>query len=112
MAGRRQPQPHAASSRFANVENCFSRVPLSPGEGGAKRRVRARMLKHWAFLPSSGPSGHLLPEGEGLSRGFPRLFWTVLISLLAVPIERRQFLLQHSLSLFFREVLNLWFAAG
>src|SRR2546425_7107828 len=24
------------------------------------------MAKHWSFLPSSGPSGHLLPKGEGL----------------------------------------------
>jgi Rieske Fe-S protein len=38
--------------------------PLPPGEGAAKRRVRAG-------APSSGPSGHLLPEGEGLIRHFP-----------------------------------------
>ena len=35
-------------------------MSLSPlGEGGAKRRVRA------GNAPSSGPSGHLLPKGEG-----------------------------------------------
>src|SRR5262245_45708493 len=36
-------------------------VPLPLGEGAAKRRVRAK------DRPSSGPSGHLLPEGEGLA---------------------------------------------
>ena len=54
---------------------------LHEGQGSAKRRVRARMPKHWAFLPSSGPSGHLLPKGEGLACGFPRLFWTRLAPL-------------------------------
>ena len=56
---------------FAHVETCFSRVPLppgAPGEGGAKRRVRAGMDKRLANLPSSGASRHLLPEGEGLAR--------------------------------------------
>src|SRR3989442_15376260 len=39
----------------------FSRLSIlnldssAPGEGGAKRRARARMPKHWAYLPSSGP---------------------------------------------------------
>jgi len=40
----------------------FGDVPLPLGEGGAKRRVRA------GIAPSSGPSGHLLPEGEGHAR--------------------------------------------
>src|SRR2546426_4145628 len=43
---------------------------LHEGQGSAKRRVRARMPKHWAFLPSSGPSGHLLPGGR---RTLPRV---------------------------------------
>src|SRR2546425_8572040 len=80
MADRRQPQPHAASSRFANVETCFSRVPLPPGEGGAKRRVRARMPETLGSPALIRPfldarpiglalrAGHLLPEGEGPSR--------------------------------------------
>ena len=38
-------------------------APLPPGEGVAKRRVRD--LTSWKYNPSSGPSGHLLPEGEG-----------------------------------------------
>ena len=44
-----------------NYETHARTSSLSPGrgEGGAKRRVRARP-------PSSGPSGHLLPRGEGL----------------------------------------------
>ncbi len=46
-------------------------VPLPLGEGGAKRRVRA------GNAPSSGPSGHLLPEGEGHEPPF-RLIWTPL----------------------------------
>src|SRR5215467_1611643 len=33
-------------------------VPLPPGKGAAKRRVRAK------DRPSSGPTGHLLPKGE------------------------------------------------
>src|SRR5947209_4577933 len=49
--------------------NCFGDVPLRLGEGGAKRRVRA------GNAPSSGPSGHLLPEGEGHEPPF-RLIWT------------------------------------
>src|SRR3989449_4369668 len=64
------------SERLQKWRPVFREFPLPPGEGGAKRRVRARMPKHWAFLPSSGPSGHLLPKGEGLACGFPRLFWT------------------------------------
>src|SRR5919198_1299589 len=38
----------------------FRVFPLPAGEGGAKRRVRVGR-------PSSGPSGHLLPKGEGLA---------------------------------------------
>ncbi len=41
------------------LETCSGNVPLPLGEGGAKFRVRA------GNAPSSGPSGHLLPEGEG-----------------------------------------------
>src|SRR5947209_18006694 len=52
--------------------NCFGDVPLPLGEGGAKRRVRA------GNTPSSGPSGHLLPEGEGHEHPF-RLIWTLLL---------------------------------
>src|SRR5439155_1769554 len=44
-------------------------MSLSLWEGGAKRRVRA------GNAPSSGPSGHLLPEGEGHEPRF-RLIWT------------------------------------
>src|SRR5207245_694365 len=51
------------------LETCFGHVPLPLGEGGAKRRVRA------GNAPSSGPSGHLLPEGEGHEPRF-RLIWT------------------------------------
>src|SRR6266487_5161453 len=51
------------------LETCFGDVPLPLGEGGAKRRVRA------GNAPSSGPSGHLLPEGEGHEPPF-RLIWT------------------------------------
>src|SRR5213083_1066885 len=39
--------------------NLFRACPAPLGEGGAKRRVRA------GNAPSSGPSGHLLPKGEG-----------------------------------------------
>src|SRR2546428_12871206 len=48
---------------------CFGNVPLPLGECGAKRRVRA------GNASSSGPSGHLLPEGEGHEPPF-RLIWT------------------------------------
>src|SRR6266487_4651358 len=51
------------------LETCSGNVPLPLGEGGAKRRVRA------GNAPSSGPSGHLLPEGEGHEPPF-RLIWT------------------------------------
>src|SRR6266516_6981941 len=51
---------------------CFGHVPLPLGEGGAKRRVRA------GNAPSSGPSGHLLPEGEGHEPPF-RLIWTLVL---------------------------------
>src|SRR6266704_429821 len=50
---------------------CFGHVPLPLGEGGAQRRVRA------GNAPSSGPSGHLLPGGEGHEPLF-RLIWTPL----------------------------------
>src|SRR5215831_11228045 len=43
------------------AEHGFREVPLPLGEGAAKRRVRAK------DRPSSGPSGHLLPVGEGLA---------------------------------------------
>jgi len=52
------------------LETCSGNVPLPLGEGGAKRRVRA------GKAPSSGPSGHLLPEGEGHEPPF-RLIWTL-----------------------------------
>src|SRR2546426_171735 len=68
MADRRQAQPHTASSRFANVETCLSRVPLPPGEGGAKRRVRARMPKHWAFRPHPAPFLMLALSGSRSAR--------------------------------------------
>src|SRR2546422_8118246 len=67
------------SERLQKWRPVFREFPLPPGEGGAKRRVRARMPKHWAFLPSSGPAGHLLPKGEGLARGFLQLIWTTLL---------------------------------
>ena len=57
---------------FSIRETCSGNVPLPLGplgEGGAKRRVRAENA------PSSGPSGHLLPEGEGHEPRF-RLIWT------------------------------------
>src|SRR6266568_3300400 len=53
------------------METCSGNVPLPLGEGGAKRRVRP------GNAPSSGPSGHLLPEGEGHEPPF-RLIWTPL----------------------------------
>src|SRR5215471_11968490 len=53
------------------MEPGFAEVPLPLGEGAAKRRVRAR------DPPSSGPSGHLLPKGEGLGNPFGA-FWTAL----------------------------------
>jgi len=39
-------------------------IPLLKGEGGAKRRVRGKEMALFLY-PSSGPSGHLLPSGEG-----------------------------------------------
>jgi len=45
-----------------NSKPVFREVPLPLGEGAAKRRVRAK------DQPSSGPSGHLLPVGEGLAQ--------------------------------------------
>src|SRR3989442_14772741 len=60
------------SERLQERSPVFREFPLPPGEGAAKRRVRARMPKYWAFLPSSGASRHLLPEGEGLARSFFR----------------------------------------
>src|SRR5437867_9685799 len=54
------------------LETCSGHVPLPLEEGGAKRRVRA------GNAPSSGPSGHLLPEGEGHEPPF-RLTWTPLL---------------------------------
>src|SRR6266568_1542050 len=56
------------------LETCSGNVPLPLGEGGAKRRVRA------GKAPSSGPSGHLLPEGEGHEPLF-RLIWTLVPQL-------------------------------
>jgi len=56
---------------FSIRETCSGNVPLPLGEGGAERRVRA------GNAPSSGPSGHLLPGGEGHEPLF-RLIWTPL----------------------------------
>src|SRR5712671_6470148 len=48
-----------------------SKIPLPQGEGAAKRRVRESIFETTPIrIPSSGPSGHLLPEGEGLARYF------------------------------------------
>src|SRR6266508_3935762 len=58
------------------MPTCFGGVPLPPGEGGAKRRVRG--VKPRERRPSSGASRHLLPEGEGLDLPF-RLIWTVMV---------------------------------
>src|SRR6266568_9187031 len=55
-------QERRRNSRTDAVSWDFGDVPLPLGEGGAKRRVRA------GIAPSSGPSGHLLPEGEGHER--------------------------------------------
>src|SRR5207244_3506270 len=52
--------------------NLFRGCPSPSGRGCAKRRVRA------GNAPSSGPSGHLLPEGEGHEPPF-RLIWTPLL---------------------------------
>ena len=74
--------PEARVTRFLldlYLETCSGNVPLPLGEGGAKRRVRA------GNAPSSGPSGHLLPEGEGHEPPF-RLIWTPLV------YDRRRFL--------------------
>ena len=50
---------NAACKRSPKMETGFREIPLPLGEGAAKRRVRVK------DRPSSGPSGHLLPEGEG-----------------------------------------------
>jgi len=52
----------AAGANFPPLKPIFREVPLPLGEGAAKRRVRAK------DGPSSGPSGHLLPVGEGLAQ--------------------------------------------
>src|SRR5262245_31971692 len=70
---RREFKSGAVSGRGARFEVCFGAGPLPPGEGGAKRRVRAVRCDQsysepdisWGGLPSSGASRHLLPEGEG-----------------------------------------------
>src|SRR2546422_220032 len=57
----------------------LKRVPLPLGEGAAKRRVRAGMRTTFLpSLPSPRPSGHPLPEGEGLA---PRQLESALIAL-------------------------------
>src|SRR6266699_1966561 len=61
-------------SLFGNLFRASLSLCLPLGEGGAKRRVRA------GNAPSSGPSGHLLPEGEGHEHPF-RLIWTPRLSL-------------------------------
>src|ERR1051326_5656431 len=45
----------------------MSELPLPPGEGGPKGRVRVATTKPRACSPSSGASRHLLPKGEGLA---------------------------------------------
>ena len=76
-------------------------IPLPLGEGGAAKREpdRAkheekapsegsplhdlqRLTESWGGLPSSGPSGHLLPEGEGLAQGLRRVAGFTLIEVL------------------------------
>src|SRR5439155_21166266 len=57
--GSLQTQDGGGFHGILYLETCFGHVPLPLGEGGAKRRVRA------GNAPSSGLSGHLLPEGEG-----------------------------------------------
>src|SRR2546426_2874896 len=80
IADRRQAQPHATSSRFANVETCFSRVPLPPGEGGAKRRVRARNAETLGIPALIRPFGPPSPGGRRTVPRVSRLFWTALTS--------------------------------
>ena len=64
---RAETMPRAGFSWTSTKDPCFGgESPLPPGEGGAKRRVRAEREKLSSCLPSSGPSGHLLPKGEGL----------------------------------------------
>src|SRR6266566_3965059 len=73
---RRISNANAGSGTATRMPTCFGGVPLPPGEGGAKRRVRG--VKSRECRPSSGASRHLLPEGEGLDLPF-RLIWTEMV---------------------------------
>src|SRR5262249_35733373 len=58
---------HLVSKRSQKWKTVFREVPLPLGEGAAKRRGRAKNR------PPSGPSGHLLPKGEGFAQSFRRI---------------------------------------
>ncbi len=78
LSGLRQPAKRSASAS-AWMVNPQSLLP--PGEGGAQRRVRVRLLRNiWSTVPSPQPLSRrrgakavLLPSGEGAPKGRMRV---------------------------------------